>query len=109
MPRGDRTGPMGAGPMTGRAAGVCAGFAAPRIANFGRGRGCGMGFGRGGGGGRGFGRGLGRGWAASVAGAVAPTGDQELAVLKQQAQQLQTDLELIQGRIRELEPKPEDS
>ena len=109
MPRGDRTGPMGAGPMTGRAAGVCAGFAAPGIANFGRGRGCGMGFGRGSGGGRGFGRGLGRGWAAPVAGAVAPTGDQELAVLKQQAQQLKADMDLIQGRIQELETKPEKS
>lgn len=104
MPRGDRTGPMGAGPMTGRAAGVCAGFAASGIANSGQGRGCGMGFRRGGGG-----RGLGRGWAAPVDGAVAPTGDQELAVIKQQAQQLQTDMELIQGRIQELEAKPENS
>ena len=103
MPRGDRTGPMGAGPMTGRAAGACAGSAAPGIASFGRGRGCGMGFG---GGGRGFGRGLGRGGVAPRAGAVAPTGDQELAVLKQQSQQLKTDMELIQSRIRELENKP---
>lgn len=29
MPRGDRTGPRGLGPMTGRAAGYCAGFAVP--------------------------------------------------------------------------------
>ena len=65
-----------------------------------------MGYGRGGGG---FGRGWGRGWVAPVAGAIASTGEQELAVLKQQAQQLQTDMELIQGRIRELEPKPEQS
>lgn len=107
MPRGDRTGPMGAGPMTGRAAGACAGSAAPGIANFGRGRGCGMGFG--GGGGRGLGRGLGRGWAAPMAGAVAPTGDQELAVLKQQSQQLKTDMELIQSRIQELQNKPNES
>lgn len=106
MPRGDRTGPMGAGPMTGRAAGVCAGSAAPGIASFGRGRGCGMGFG---GGGRGFGRGLGRGWAAPMAGVVAPTGDPELAVLKQQSQQLKTDMELIQSRIQELENKPHES
>lgn len=63
----------------------------------------------GGGGGRGFGRGFGRGWAAPVAGAVAPTGAQELAVLKQQSQQLQADMELIQNRIQELEPKPEKS
>lgn len=47
MPRFDKTGPQGAGPMTGRGFGPC-------------GRGLGMGFGRG----RGYGRGLGRyfGW-----------------------------------------------
>ncbi len=108
MPRGDRTGPMGAGPMTGRAAGFCAGNTAPGYANFGGGRGRGMGFGRGGGGGRGFGRGFGRGWGWPVAGVGAPpTGDQELAVLKQQAQQLKADMELIQSRIQELETKPD--
>ena len=105
MPRGDRTGPMGAGPMTGRAAGFCAGNTAPGYANFGGGRGRGMGFGRGGG----FGRGFGRGWIAPGAATVAPTGPQELAVLKQQAQQLQADMELIQSRIQELETKPEKS
>ena len=102
MPRGDRTGPTGAGPMTGRAAGYCKGFVAPGSASFGGGRGRGMG------GGRGFGRGYGRGGIAPVAPAVAPTGDQELAGLKQQAQQLQADMELIQSRIQELETKPEN-
>jgi hypothetical protein len=29
MPRGDGTGPGGLGPMTGRAAGFCAGYPAP--------------------------------------------------------------------------------
>ena len=33
MPRGDRTGPAGAGPMTGRRAGYCSGFSAPGFAN----------------------------------------------------------------------------
>ncbi|MFW6189453.1 MAG: DUF5320 domain-containing protein [Planctomycetota bacterium] len=33
MPRGDGTGPLGMGPMTGRAAGYCAGFAGPGFAN----------------------------------------------------------------------------
>ena len=94
---------MGAGPMTGRAAGFCAGNTAPGYANFGGGRGRGMGFGRGGG----FGRGFGRGWIAPGAATVAPTGPQELAVLKQQAQQLQADMDLIQGRIQELETKPD--
>ena len=33
MPRGDRTGPDGNGPMSGRAAGYCAGFHEPGYAN----------------------------------------------------------------------------
>ena len=74
MPRGDRTGPAGAGPMTGRGAGHCAGYAQPGFMNpapggggfgaaqgggfaaqgrsFGAGRGGGFGAGRGGGRGR---------------------------------------------------------
>ncbi len=47
MPRGDRTGPAGKGPMTGRGTGFCAGFGTPGYLNpfpargFGRGRGYG--------------------------------------------------------------------
>jgi len=33
MPRGDRTGPAGIGPMTGRAAGYCAGYNTPGFMN----------------------------------------------------------------------------
>lgn len=33
MPLGDGTGPMGLGPMTGRAAGFCAGFGRPGFTN----------------------------------------------------------------------------
>jgi hypothetical protein len=56
MPRGDGTGPMGYGPMTGRGAGYCAGYEVPGYmsqisrAGFGN-RGCGFG---------GFGGGRGR-------------------------------------------------
>jgi len=69
MPFGDGTGPAGLGPMTGRAAGFCAGFGRPGFANpipgrwFGGGYGApvwpvyGVGFGRGFGRGRGFGHG----------------------------------------------------
>jgi len=53
MPRGDRTGPWGAGPMTGRAAGYCAGYSVPGFMNPIGGYGKGWGRGRG----RGFGRG----------------------------------------------------
>ncbi len=61
MPGGDGTGPGGMGPMTGRAAGFCAGFPIPGYANPVGGRGMGMGWGRGFRGG-GFGRGRGFGW-----------------------------------------------
>ena len=64
MPLGDRTGPWGLGPMTGRGMGYCAGFPVPGFMN--PGYGFGYGFGRGFGFDRGFGRGLGfgrgRGW-----------------------------------------------
>lgn len=64
MPRGNRTGPTGQGPMTGRAAGYCAGFSTPGFAN--PAPRLGMGFRRGGigfsGRGSGFSRGRGRGF-----------------------------------------------
>lgn len=55
MPRGDGTGPVGQGPMTGRGLGRCAGNDAPGYGNGFFGRGLGRGFGRGLGFGRGFG------------------------------------------------------
>lgn len=49
MPRGNRRGPAGAGPMTGRGMGYCAGYDVPGYANA---TGPGMGYGRGPGRGR---------------------------------------------------------
>ena len=117
MPRGDGTGPAGMGPMTGRAAGFCAGFPVPGYANPVGGRGMGMGWGRGGGRGRGRGFGWGRGGYGLPAyggGAVpyayggapfapAMTAEQELAELKQQAEFLQNNLGQISERIEQLE------
>ncbi|MCK4655422.1 MAG: DUF5320 domain-containing protein [candidate division Zixibacteria bacterium] len=60
MPGGDRTGPSGAGPMTGRGVGICAGYDVPGYMNPAFGRGVGRGWGRGFG--RGSGMGGGRGW-----------------------------------------------
>jgi len=58
MPWGDRTGPLGLGPRTGRGLGFCSGFSSPGFT-----KGPGWGFGRGWWGfGRGWGRGFGRGW-----------------------------------------------
>lgn len=58
MPRGNGTGPMGAGSMTGRGLGPCADANAANIGG-GFGQGMGMGLGRRRGFGRGFGRGIG--------------------------------------------------
>ena len=123
MPYGDRTGPMGMGPMTGRAAGYCAGFGMPGYANPVPGRGFGMGFGRGRGfRGGGFGGG-GRGWRnmfyatglpgwMRFGGYAAPYGypapyqkpDPELErqALENQLQALQRELENINKRLSEL-------
>ena len=54
MPRGNRTGPQGLGPRTGRELGYCGGYSTPGYT-----KGPGMGWGRSYGGGRGWGRG---GW-----------------------------------------------
>ena len=102
MPGGDGMGPMGAGPMSGRAAGYCAGFAVPGYTNAGRG-----GFwGRG----NRF-RGAGRGWGrmGTPVGPVGPvmmpmeTPEQELDGLKQQAELLQSNLTQINNRIEQLQ------
>ncbi|WP_052880840.1 DUF5320 domain-containing protein [Kiritimatiella glycovorans] len=120
MPGGDGTGPAGMGPMTGRAAGYCAGYGVPGYANPVPGRGFGFGRGRGG-----FGRGLGFGFrggrgrggygpqpyaapAYPPAGApypygAAPAPEQELEALKGQAGSLQEALEDIRKRIADLE------
>ena len=122
MPGGDRTGPYGQGPMTGRAAGYCAGYGAPGYANPipGGGRGGGWGGGRGfGGGGRGWRHqyyatglpGWARGgWYGPPAGEPVPplasrktTARQELEALKAQAEYYGEALEEIRGRIAELE------
>ncbi len=122
MPGGDRTGPAGMGPMTGRAAGFCAGFGVPGYANPIGGRGFW-------GGGRGF-RGGGRGrrnwyyatgipgWARAGYGMpawggysgaytsdfpAAPSAEQEQQVLKQQSEYLRQSLDDINRRIEELE------
>lgn len=104
MPGFDRSGPMGAGPMTGRAMGRCnpnqaAGAAMP-YGGYGRG----MAFRRGRGGGFGAGRGLRRGFGMGYgwAGPVAAAGN-ELDALKTEADSMKKSLETINRRIAELE------
>ena len=125
MPGGDRTGPMGIGPMTGRAAGYCAGYPVPGFANVPGGRGFGGGGGRGGRGRRNrfYATGL-AGWQRAAAGmpalggnqfAAAPqTGldaapgvsrEQELDLLKRRAEGFASALDEMKKRIAELEAK----
>ena len=90
MPAGNRTGPMGMGPMTGRAAGFCAGNGMPGFANSAFGRGFGAGGGRGRRGGRGW-RHLFRetgltGWQRA---AGQPAGISSVATLKERAELLE--------------------
>ena len=120
MPRGDGTGPAGMGPMTGRAAGYCAGQGVPGFMNPIAGRGF-WGRGRGGGGGRGwrnrfYATGL-YGWQRAGAGVPvfgapggyagpfgpAVTEQQELDALKGQADFFQNALEEIRKRLDELQ------
>ena len=112
MPRGNGTGPMGMGPMTGRAAGYCAGQGVPGYANPYGGRGLGMAWGRGGGPGMGmaWGRGGGgRGWNFSPAPVPGPytvpepTAEQQLSALREQADWLKQQLGAVDARVRELQ------
>ncbi|MBN1764340.1 MAG: DUF5320 domain-containing protein [Sedimentisphaerales bacterium] len=111
MPRGDGTGPMGMGPMSGRAAGYCAGWQVPGFMNPYSGRGFGMGHGRGRGRGMGFGLGRGMAWGRSFGpiapypvGQVNPMSVQaERELLTQQAEQMQNQLDAIKKRLDELE------
>ena len=117
MPAGDRTGPDGMGPTTGRAAGVCAGYNAPGYMNPAVGGGCGFGFGRGRRlAGRGRGRGFGRRLAypyAGVPNAVpynapansVPTREEDLDALKEQQQYLDNALQDVRRRIDKVESK----
>jgi hypothetical protein len=104
------------GAMTGRAAGYCAGYGAPGYANFAPGRGFGMGFGLGrrfwgrrfGGYGwryRFFATGL-PGWmpfGGYAAPYQKPDPELEKQALKNQAEALQSELDLIKKRLDELE------
>jgi hypothetical protein len=118
MPRGDGTGPQGLGSMTGRAAGYCAGSGTPGNANAALGRGFGVGFGRGlGFRGTGFRYG-GSGYRCRFFATGLPAWNRfraysspsqgvdpglEKQALKNQADVLQSKLDLIKTRLAELD------
>ena len=116
MPRGDRTGPQGMGPMTGRGMGYCAGYDTPGFANpAGAGYGRGMAWGRGRapmGGGRGmaWGRG-GRGrWGGYGFQGAAPAfspytssiPEDEQTYLETELEGLKAHMEAIQKRLDQI-------
>lgn len=121
MPRGDRTGPMGQGPMTGRGMGYCAGYDMPGFQNRPEGYGGYGGRGRGGFGGRGMGGGgFGRGrrhryfatgmpgWMAGGYPYYGPQGtgpETELKALEEEASFLERSLEEVKKRLAELKKK----
>ena len=102
MPKGNRRGPEGAGPMTGRAMGYCTGHSVPGYAN----RGTGMGLGRGMGwrNARGYGRGFRNRYYQPDAPFedLAPTREEELNDLKNHAKRLERTLEEVNKRIKDL-------
>jgi len=108
MPGFDRSGPMGAGPMTGGAMGYCnpanAGRGRPLAgtAGFGRGMAYGRGFRGGYGPGRGVGRGYGRGFPPYPP-MYAENTAEELGMLKQQVDSVKNTLDSINRRIADLE------
>jgi hypothetical protein len=121
MPAGDRTGPWGAGPRSGRRLGYCSGYAQPGSMTPGPGMGLGFGYGRGSG--RGYGRGYGMGcgfrfrhagpWGPGFThppavpfgyppGAVNMPRAEEEAGLAEEAQFLEAELGRIRERMSEL-------
>ena len=105
MPRGNRTGPMGSGPRTGRGLGYCSGETVPGFIH-----GAPMGRGRGWGGGWGGGRGRGRGWERQNRYALdeSPyypepmTADEESKYLGQTLENLKSQINTIEKRIAKL-------
>ncbi len=112
MPKGDRTGPSGQGPGTGRAFGYCYGFDSPGfVKGVGGGMGRGFGYGRGMGRGRGMGFGWGRSYGVASPGVfqggnqfIQPMSkDDEIKLLKSEADALKRSQKNIDKRLGELE------
>jgi len=126
MPRGDGTGPMGQGPMTGRVMGYCTGYGFPGYTNYVAGRGLAGRFARRGCGFRNmyYATGL-PGWQRAAAGmpafgrwpnanmqAVQPTSEQEAGMLKEEIKAVEAErtalakeTEELKKRLSELEKK----
>jgi len=96
MPQGDRTGPNGQGPMTGRGMGFCSGSNTPGYMNSGSGRGMGRGFGRG----RGFG--FRQGFVQPQVQPQVITEAQEKEMLKQELEAIKAEQSEIEAQLKKL-------
>ncbi len=111
MPRGDRRGPSGMGPMTGRAAGFCNGSNAPGFMNtgamggYGQGMGAGRGF-RGGfhgaANGAGYGRGQGMGFQPSYTAPVYSK-ESEKGYIENEVSFLKEQLKTLEARLADMQ------
>ena len=116
MPGGDRTGPLGLGPRTGRAMGYCAGYFIPGFMNQGFGRGI-----------RGFGRGFGwRRWRFTLMAPAPtqpqqvmepvqvrsqmyqPTKEQELQMLEDERKLIEQEQEILKQELEEIRKRVEE-
>ena len=111
MPGGDRTGPEGRGPMTGRRAGFCVGHQVPGYEKPRYGFGCGFGRGSGGGYGRGF-------WRRDTTPEpyyhpntypYTISKDEEKTYLEETAKNLEQEIKSIRKRIEEISKEKKDT
>ncbi|MBN1788864.1 MAG: DUF5320 domain-containing protein [Bacteroidales bacterium] len=112
MPQGDRTGPMGQGPRTGKSLGLCSGYDTPGFTKGFGGQGRGFGFGQNMGRGRGFGRGyrfrnFGPGNVLNFPYSSVISKKEEIDQLKSQADYFKRSQQAIEKRLEELEGKSE--
>jgi len=96
MPQGDRTGPNGQGPMTGRGMGFCSGSNTPGYMNSESGRGMGRGFGRG----RRFG--FRQGFVQPQVQPQVITEAQEKEMLKQELEAIKAEQSEIEAQLKKL-------
>ena len=101
MPFGDRTGPQGLGPMTGRGAGYCAGYHTPGYANplfnrgyFGWGRGWGW---------RNWKGGIRGGWWRYPFASTQFSASEEKDILTREMKALEEELKSIKSRLQEID------
>ena len=106
MPGGDGTGPVGHGPMTGRGAGLCAGYTTPGYTTPGYGRGLGRSAKRGF-----WGRGRGFGWrnySLEPYYSHVPSKEEEKTYLENMIKNLKEEIKSLQDRIQDISKENKD-